>query len=69
MIVGSVMLHVGIGLIMGLTTFSLAMLSMVLCFIPGVTIRWAINGSLDWLRGGSSAKDLQKPAMSASGAA
>jgi hypothetical protein len=65
MIMGSVMLHVGIGLIMGLTTFSLAMLSMVLCFIPGVTTRWAINGSLDWLRGVTKADAERKVAASA----
>jgi hypothetical protein len=62
---GSVMLHVGIGLIMGLTTFSLAMLTMVLCFIPGVTTRWAINGSLDWLRGVTKADAEPKVAASA----
>jgi hypothetical protein len=63
------MLHVGIGLIMGLTTFSLLMLAMALSFIPGATTRWAINGALDWLKGGSSSKDVQKPALAASGAA
>jgi hypothetical protein len=34
MLTGSVMLHTGIGLFMGLVTFSLAMLCMVMCFIP-----------------------------------
>jgi hypothetical protein len=70
MVIGSVMLHVGIGLIMGLATFSLLMLAMALSFIPGATTRWAINGALDWLKGGTtSSKDVQKPALTASGAA
>jgi hypothetical protein len=37
MICGSVMMHTGIGLIMGLTTFSLIMLCMVLAFVPAST--------------------------------
>jgi hypothetical protein len=69
MIMGSVMLHIGIGLIMGLTTFSLLMLTMVISFIPGATTRWAVNGSLDWLKGVTSSKNVEKPALSASGAA
>jgi hypothetical protein len=55
---------------MGLATFSLLMLAMALSFIPGATTRWAINGALDWLKGGTtSSKDVQKPALTASGAA
>jgi hypothetical protein len=38
MVTGAVLLHTGIGLIMGLTTFSLMMLALVASFIPSETI-------------------------------
>jgi hypothetical protein len=69
MILCSVALHVGIGLIMGLATFSLLMLTMVLSFIPGATTRWAIIGALDWLKGGTSTREVKKSELSTSGAA
>jgi len=34
MICGSIMLHTGIGILMGLTTFSLCMVTLVLGFVP-----------------------------------
>jgi hypothetical protein len=39
MLCGSVLMHVGIALNMGLTTFSLLMISLVLAFVPGTTAR------------------------------
>jgi hypothetical protein len=39
MVTGSVLLHLGIGVIMGLATFSLFMLCLVMCFIPADTLR------------------------------
>jgi hypothetical protein len=43
MIIGSVMLHTGIALTMGLTTFGLFMLCMLLAFIPSETVRWFLQ--------------------------
>jgi hypothetical protein len=43
MICGSVMLHTGIAVIMGLTTFSVIMVCMVSSFIPGVVIQDLIS--------------------------
>jgi hypothetical protein len=48
---GAVLLHTGIGVIMGLTTFSLLMLCLLLAFIPGEAVRRGLQASLDWLRG------------------
>jgi hypothetical protein len=39
MIIGSVMLHVGISMTMGLTTFSLMMLCMLLAFVPTAAVK------------------------------
>jgi hypothetical protein len=39
MAIGSIMLHLGIGVIMGLTVFSMYMFTMVLCFFPARLIR------------------------------
>jgi hypothetical protein len=47
----AVLLHTGIGVIMGLTTFSLLMLCLLLAFIPGEAVRRALQLSVDWLRG------------------
>ncbi len=54
MLCGAVMLHTGIAVIMGLGTFSLMMLCLLLAFVPGEAIRRAMRLSVDWLRG----KDL-----------
>jgi len=54
MMCGAVMLHTGIAVIMGLGTFSLMMLCLLLAFVPGEAIRRAMRLSVDWLRG----KDL-----------
>jgi hypothetical protein len=43
MICGSIMLHTGIGLLMGLTTFSLCMITMVLAFVPAAFIKNLID--------------------------
>jgi hypothetical protein len=51
MICGAVLLHAGIGVIMGLTTFSLCMLCLLLAFVPGEAVRRALRLSVDWLRG------------------
>jgi Vitamin K-dependent gamma-carboxylase len=39
MIIGSVMMHTGISLTMGLTTFSLMMLTMLLAFVPAAAVK------------------------------
>jgi hypothetical protein len=39
MVTGSVLLHTGIGLLMGLATFSLLMLCLVLAFVPPASVR------------------------------
>jgi len=67
MIMGSVMLHIGIGTIMGLATFSLMMLIMVMSFIPGSVTRWAVYGAWDWLRGLTPAQIEAEPAVASSG--
>ncbi len=58
MICLSVLLHTGIGLIMGLSTFSLCMMCLLLAFVPAETMRrflaamrGAAVGVLGWLRG------------------
>ena len=43
MICGSIMLHTGIGLLMGLTTFSLCMITLVLSFVPPAFIKNLID--------------------------
>ena len=43
MICGSIMLHTGIGLLMGLTTFSLCMITLVLAFVPPEFIKALID--------------------------
>ena len=64
MLCGAVMLHTGIAVIMGLGTFSLMMLCLLLCFVPGEAVRRAMRLSVDWLRG----KDLRaEPAMAPAG--
>ena len=42
-ICGSVMLHTAIGLTMGLTSFSLMMLSMLLAFVPPDAVRYLLG--------------------------
>jgi len=42
-ICGSILLHTGIGILMGLTTFSICMITLVLAFIPPEFIRNLIN--------------------------
>ncbi|HEY1860307.1 MAG TPA: HTTM domain-containing protein [Gemmataceae bacterium] len=64
MIAAAVLLHAGIGVIMGLTTFSLLMLCLLLAFIPGEAVRRAIRLSVDWLRG----EDLKARSQGASAA-
>jgi len=54
MIVGAIMLHLGIAVVMGLVTFSLFMLCLLLAFVPGEAIRHGARIAADWLRG----KDL-----------
>lgn len=44
MVTGSVLLHTNIALFMGLTSFSLLMLAMVLAFVPPQVVRHAVNG-------------------------
>jgi hypothetical protein len=43
MIIGAVMLHTGIALVMGLVGFSLAMLTLLLAFVPPETMRRMVN--------------------------
>lgn len=64
MICGSVALHLGIGLFMGLTTFSLMMMIFVCSFVPPETVRRVIDGLLGrvapLLRGGAKASSGKK---------
>lgn len=46
MVCGGVMLHSGIGLIMGLVTFSMLMLCMLLAFVPGETVRRLLGAAV-----------------------
>jgi hypothetical protein len=50
MLTCSVMLHLGIGLIMGLTVFSLLMLVMVASFVPPDQMRSYVDGWIAWFR-------------------
>ena len=59
MVGAAVLLHTGIGVIMGLTTFGLLMLCLLLAFIPGEAVRRGLQISLDWLRG----QDLKAGAL------
>src|SRR5262249_21782239 len=43
MVIGAVLLHTGIGLIMGLATFSLCMLCLLLCFVPAETFHRLVD--------------------------
>lgn len=47
MVMGSILLHFGIALIMGLTVFSLMMFALVLVFVPPAVIRERLNGGTD----------------------
>jgi hypothetical protein len=51
MIIGSVLLHTGIAMTMGLTTFGLFMLCMVLAFVPPETVHWFLNSLKGPVRG------------------
>jgi hypothetical protein len=46
----SVLLHTGIGLCMGLVTFSLAMLCLVMAFVPPETTRIFLNGVVERMK-------------------
>ena len=50
MICGSVLLHTGIGLFMGLVTFSLMMLAMLLAFVPPEVVRRTLAALKDQSR-------------------
>ena len=50
MIIGAVMLHTGIGLIMGLATFSLCMLCLLLAFVPPETLHAFVDALAGWGR-------------------
>jgi hypothetical protein len=50
MIIGAVLLHTGIALSMGLTTFGLMMLAMLLSFVPGAAVRQLVNSLTSWRR-------------------
>jgi hypothetical protein len=63
MVAGAVLLHTGIGLGMGLVTFSLFMLVLVLSFIPGEAVRHLLaelKQQLAWLRGLGRRKPVEK---------
>jgi hypothetical protein len=68
MIIGAVMLHTGIGLIMGLATFSLCMMCLLLAFVPPQTLHAFVNalqhrGRLLKSRGGNPAAPRHQPAL------
>ena len=52
----SVMMHLGIGLIMGLVVFSLFMLTMLLAFVPPEQIRFFVESLVEWTRRGKRTK-------------
>jgi hypothetical protein len=54
MIIGAVMLHAGISMTMGLTTFSLMMIAMLLSFVPAPAVK-RLLGSLSLRRSGPEA--------------
>ncbi len=56
MVACSVFMHLGIGLLMGLVTFSLFMLAMVLAFVPPDQMRCYVDGLRGWLAGLRSRK-------------
>jgi hypothetical protein len=62
MVTCSVMLHLGIGLIMGLTLFSLLMLVMVFSFVPPDSARIFVDDLIGRLRRRSRAKESPGPA-------
>ena len=51
MVTCSILMHLGIGLIMGLTVFSLLMLTMVLAFVPPNVMRVFVDDLLGKMRG------------------
>jgi hypothetical protein len=51
MIIGAVLLHTGIGLSMGLVTFSLAMITMVFSFVPPEAVHYLLERLGDTARG------------------
>ncbi len=60
MVSGSVMLHTGIGVCMGLVTFSLCMLCMVLAFIPPEAVRDFLDRYLSaWRHSDDAARPLR----------
>jgi hypothetical protein len=70
MVSGSVLLHTGIGALMGLVTFSLCMLCMVICFVPPEAVRELLHRlATAWQRSGEVeqlAHSSQEPQMSLS---
>ena len=46
----SVLMHLGIGLVMGLVVFSLFMLTMVMAFVPPDQIRLYLDQIGEWFR-------------------
>ena len=68
MIIGAVMLHTGIGLIMGLATFSLCMLCLLLSFVPPQTLHALVDtlsgrGRRPRFAAGGPARLAQEPAL------
>jgi hypothetical protein len=49
MVCGSILLHTMIALLMGLVTFSLMMLALVVVFVPPETMRQWLEATADWL--------------------
>ena len=58
----SILMHLGIGLVMGLSVFSLFMMVMVLAFVPPETMRAFVDDWADKLRGLRAMKPMQPPA-------
>ena len=61
----SVLMHLGIGLIMGLSVFSLFMLTMVLAFVPPETMRVFLEDLGEKAGGRFKRKPLQRPLVAA----
>jgi hypothetical protein len=63
MVCGSILLHAGIGLFMGLVTFSLCMLCMLLAFVPPEAVREFVERvAAAWHRSGQVERPLRAAA-------
>jgi hypothetical protein len=62
LVVGSVLLHTGIGLTMGLVTFGLMMLCLVMSFVPPEAVEALLAGLRRWWEETVAARPVPRPA-------